>query len=101
MFENGELIRLLEAVSDPIRMQIVFLLKHHARLNVGEIAGQFRISRPAISHHLKVLKDANIVHSEKTGQEIYYWIDRPRVVMALRTLADNIEQSVSDESFST
>jgi DNA-binding transcriptional ArsR family regulator len=33
----------------------------HDRLNVGEIARQFRISRPAISHHLKVLKDASIV----------------------------------------
>ena len=97
MFENGELTRLLEAVSDPVRRQIVFLLKHRAPLNVGEIAGQFRISRPAISHHLKVLKDAKIVQSEKRGQEVYYRLDIERMVVALRTLADRLEQFASDE----
>lgn len=97
MFENGELTRLLEAVSDPVRRQIVFLLKHRAPLNVGEIAAQFSISRPAISHHLKVLKDVKIVQSEKRGQEVYYWLDIQRMVVALRTLADRLEQFASDE----
>ena len=95
MLDNHELTRLLEAVSDPVRMQIVFLLGEHARLNVGDIARQFRISRPAISHHLKVLKEAGIVQSEKRGQEIYYGIDSQRLVAALRALADKLEQSAS------
>ena len=97
MLDNDELTRLLEAVSEPMRMQIVFLLSDHAQLNVGEIARQFRISRPAISHHLKVLKDAGIVRSEKSGQEVYYRIDRQRIVTALRALADKLERSVSSE----
>jgi ArsR family transcriptional regulator, arsenate/arsenite/antimonite-responsive transcriptional repressor len=97
MFDNTELTRLLEAVSDPVRMQIVFLLGEHAQLNVGDIARRFRISRPAISHHLKVLKEAGIVQSEKSGQEIYYRIDSQRLVAALRALADKLEQSSSKE----
>src|SRR5713226_1458439 len=101
MLDNDELTRLLEAVSEPMRMQIVFLLSDHAQLNVGEIARQFRISRPAISHHLKVLKDAGIVRSEKSGQEVYYRIDRQRIVTALRALADKLERSVSSETSST
>jgi ArsR family transcriptional regulator, arsenate/arsenite/antimonite-responsive transcriptional repressor len=101
MFDNKELTRLLEAVSDPVRMQIVFLLGEHAQLNVGEIARQFRISRPAISHHLKVLKDAGIVQSEKSGQEIYYRINSQRIVAALRALADKLERSASPDSPST
>ena len=100
MFNNDELTRLLEAVSEPIRMQMVFLLTEHDRLNVGEIARQFHISRPAISHHLKVLKDAGIVRSEKSGQEVYYWIDSQRIVAALRALADKIERSTSSEASS-
>ena len=100
MFNNDDLTRLLEAVSEPMRMQMVFLLTEHDRLNVGEIARQFRISRPAISHHLKVLKDAGIVRSEKSGQEVYYWIDSQRIVAALRAMADKIERSTSSETTS-
>lgn len=84
-------MRLLDGVRDPNRMEIIFLLGKGKPLNVGEIASQFNISRPAVSHHLKVLKDAGIVRSEKTGQEIYYRLDRDRIVSGLRLIADTIE----------
>jgi DNA-binding transcriptional ArsR family regulator len=48
-----------------------------------------------------VLKDAGIVRSEKSGQEVYYWIDSQRIVAALRALADKIERSTSSETSST
>ena len=95
MLDNEELTRLLAATSDPIRLEIIFLLDHSERLNVGEIASHYQLSRPAISHHLKVLKDAKVVRSEKVGQEIYYWLDNERVVLALRALADKIERKSS------
>jgi DNA-binding transcriptional ArsR family regulator len=44
-----------------------------------------------VSHHLRVLKDAGVVRSEKMGQEVYYWLDRPRIVDTLRQLADAID----------
>jgi ArsR family transcriptional regulator, arsenate/arsenite/antimonite-responsive transcriptional repressor len=97
MSEQGVFTRFLEALSDPIRMQIVLLLHDQAQLNVGEIASQFRISRPAVSHHLKVLKDAEIVKSEKRGQENYYWLDSQQMVAALRALADKIEHAALDK----
>jgi DNA-binding transcriptional ArsR family regulator len=62
-------------------------------LNVGQISSKFRLSRPSISHHLKVLKDAGVVRSEKSGQEIFYWLDFERVVLALCALADKIERN--------
>jgi len=84
--------RLLDAAADPVRLSIVFLLARGDRLNVGEIAARYpRMSRPAISHHLKVLKDAAIVRNEKVGQEVHYWLDRTRIVEDLRALADAIE----------
>ena len=55
---------------------------------MGDIAGQFHLSRPAISHHLKVLKDAGVLDSEKVGQEVYYWLECERIVATLRALAD-------------
>ncbi len=83
--------RLLDAIRDPNRMEIVFLLGKGTSLNVGEIAARFRISRPAVSHHLKVLKDAGLVRSEKIGQEVYYRLDREKIVAGLRQIADAIE----------
>ena len=84
-------MRLLDGIRDPIRWEIVLLLGRGKAMNVGEITAEFRISRPAISHHLKVLKDAGMVRSEKTGQEIYYHLDRERIIAGLRQIADSIE----------
>lgn len=82
---------MLDAARDTVRLQIMFLLGRRGTMNVGDIAAQFQLSRPAISHHLKVLKDAGIVQSEKAGQEMLYRLDRQYVVQALRSLADAIE----------
>ncbi len=91
-------MQLLDGVRDPNRLEIIFLLGKGAPMNVGDIAGQFKISRPAISHHLKVLKDAGIVRSEKIGQEIYYRLDREVIVAGLRAIADAIENCCSTSS---
>ncbi len=89
---HGEIARLLDAAADPTRLAIVFLLGRERRLNVGEIAARFpRISRPAVSHHLRVLKDAGAVVADKVGQEVFYSLDREGVVDALRQLAGEIE----------
>lgn len=90
-FDHTELknaTRFLTALGDPMRLQLLYLLGDQGRRNVGEIAANFRLSRPAISHHLKVLKDAGVIDSEKVGQEVYYWLERDRIVANLRALAD-------------
>jgi ArsR family transcriptional regulator, arsenate/arsenite/antimonite-responsive transcriptional repressor len=96
MTDHEDAKRLLDGVRDPIRMEIVFLLGQGQAMNVGEITTHFKISRPAISHHLKVLKDAGIVDSEKTGQEVYYHLERRRIVAGLRQIADSIENCCLD-----
>ncbi len=83
-----EVTRFLVALGDPVRLQLLALLGDQGRRNVGEIAGNFRLSRPAISHHLKVLKDAGVIDGEKVGQEVYYRLERERIVGSLRALAD-------------
>jgi len=89
--EDSLIEKNLEALKDPVRLQILFLLIKNGRTNVGDIAGQFKITRPAISHHLKVLKDANIAKSEKQGQEVFYSPNAHLVAQALRDLADKLE----------
>ncbi len=60
-----------KALSDPTRREILELLKA-SDLTAGEIAGRFNISKPSISHHLDLLKQAGLVTSLKEGQYVHY-----------------------------
>ncbi len=60
-----------KALNDPTRREILELLKNKD-LTAGEIAEQFHISWPSVSHHLELLKRAGLVIALKEGQYIYY-----------------------------
>jgi ArsR family transcriptional regulator len=62
---------IFKALNDPTRRQILQLLQEKD-MTAGEIVERFRISGPSISHHLDLLKQANLVIAEKEGQYIYY-----------------------------
>ena len=62
---------LFKALNDETRRQIIDLLKEKD-MNAGEIADQFNISKPSISHHLDILKRADLIIGEKQGQFIVY-----------------------------
>ena len=62
---------LFKALNDATRREILELLKEKD-LTAGEIADQFNISKPSISHHLDLLRQAGLVVSVKEGQFIYY-----------------------------
>lgn len=60
-----------KALSDPTRRKILDLLKEKD-LTAGEISDHFNMSKPSISQHLKILKQADLVHDEKQGQYVLY-----------------------------
>ncbi|HET9430050.1 MAG TPA: autorepressor SdpR family transcription factor [Chitinophagaceae bacterium] len=60
-----------KALNDSTRREILQLLQERD-MTAGEIAEQFKISWPSISHHLDLLKQANLVIAEKDGQYVYY-----------------------------
>ena len=62
---------IFKALNDETRRAIIELLQE-GDLNAGEIADHFNISKPSISHHLDLLKQADLVRSEKKGQYITY-----------------------------
>jgi len=62
---------LFKALNDETRRKIIELLKDKD-MNAGEIADEFNISKPSISHHLDILKRADLITSEKKGQFIEY-----------------------------
>jgi ArsR family transcriptional regulator len=65
-----------KALGDPIRMQLVDVLRKHAgKVCVCELVPLFDLSQPTVSHHLKVLRDAGIVGSERRGLWAYYYVN--------------------------
>jgi ArsR family transcriptional regulator, arsenate/arsenite/antimonite-responsive transcriptional repressor len=64
-----------KALNDPIRRKILEILKKEGDLSAGEIADRFKISKPSISHHLDLLKQAGLVEVMRDGQFLYYSIN--------------------------
>lgn len=62
-----------KALADPTRRKILELLKQKD-MNAGEIAAEFNMTKPSISNHLSILKQADLVDSEKQGQNVMYSI---------------------------
>ena len=62
---------LFEALSDPTRRAVLRMLRAGSR-PAGEIADAFELSKPTMSHHLRVLKSAGLVRSERRGTSVVY-----------------------------
>ncbi len=76
--DPGAAIRMAEvakALGDPVRLQLVDVLRKHAgKVCVCELVPLFDISQPTLSHHLKKLRQAGIVDSERRGLWAYYYV---------------------------
>ena len=77
----------LKALSDPIRREILNLLKK-GRMPPGEITAHFSVSAPAISRHLSVLKEADLIRDTREGKFIFYEINTSVLEETMLWLAD-------------
>lgn len=77
----------LKALSDPIRREILNLLKK-GRMPAGEITAHFSVSAPAISRHLSVLKEADLIRDTRKGKFIFYEINTSVLEETMLWLAD-------------
>ncbi len=62
------------ALADPTRREILGLLRH-GEVTAGVLAEKFDMSKPAMSHHFKVLKEADLITSRREGQQIWYGLN--------------------------
>ena len=85
----------LKALSDPIRREILELLKS-GRLPAGEIAERFPVSGAAISKHLSVLKEADLIRDTREGKFIYYDLNAS-VLEEIMLWLNNLKGDSSDE----
>jgi DNA-binding transcriptional ArsR family regulator len=67
-----------KALCDSNRQQILEMLREQ-EMCVGDIADAFHLSQPTISHHLNILKVANVVKSRREGQQVYYSLNQDNI----------------------
>lgn len=79
--------RVFRALADPNRRRILRLL-HEGEMPAGEIARQFDVTAPSMSHHFNVLKGAGLVRARRNGQQIYYSLDTTVVQDLLTAVMD-------------
>ena len=63
--------QVFKALSDPTRREIIRILGHGER-TAGELSASFDMTKPSMSHHFAVLKEADLVASRREGQQIFY-----------------------------
>lgn len=87
----------MTTLSDPVRQKILFILTEAGTegMDVQDITAKTHLSRPAISHHLRILKDAKIIISHKKGTQVYYFIYVRKALEKLMDLFKTIEDLVS------
>ncbi len=88
---------LFSALAEPTRRKIIEMLASRGELPASEIYGQFPVSPPAISQHLKVLREAKLVLMEKRAQQHIYRVN-PEAVLQLEDWAKGLRQ-LWDERF--
>jgi ArsR family transcriptional regulator, arsenate/arsenite/antimonite-responsive transcriptional repressor len=71
-----DLSRMFKALSDPVRLRLLSLIASHlgGEVCVCDLIGPFDVTQPTISHHLKVLREAGLVASERRGTWVYYQV---------------------------
>ena len=84
---------LFHALSDRTRQKILELLSKR-EMSVGEIVKHFQISQPSISHHLDILKRAEMVSSEKRGREVIYRLNHNEIIQCCGQFFKKIKVSV-------
>lgn len=85
--------KVFTALGDEHRQRILLLFDRDERLNVGQIAEVSTLTRSTVSHHLKILREAGVLGSEKIGKEVWFWIDRPFIEATLGRVLDYVRSN--------
>ncbi|WP_343273536.1 ArsR/SmtB family transcription factor [Lentibacillus songyuanensis] len=82
----------MQALGDPVRQDIIIILAENEQLNVSEVTSLTKVSRPAVSHHLRILKEASIVKMDKKGKNNVYFLDANDSLQGLKRLIEKVEE---------
>lgn len=83
---------LFNALGDPIRQQLLLAMISGEQKSVGELTRGTKLSRPTVSFHLRVLKEAGIIASKKQGRNVYYYPRTGHYFDTMRELVYEVER---------
>ena len=88
----------MTTLSDTVRQKILLILAESGTdgMDVQDITAKTHLSRPAISHHLRILKDSGMILSHKKGTQVYYFIYISKALESLMDLFSTVENLVSN-----
>ena len=95
LFRKG--MPIFSIFQDENRQKIIILLCKNKELTVNQITDQINLSRPAVSHHLKLMLDAGVITVNKVGKERFYRVSLDETVQLLKDLTVSLEKSISSK----
>ena len=81
------------ALGDEHRQRIMLTFERGERLTVGQISDVSTLSRPAVSHHLKILRAAGVLEAEKIGKEVYLRVNRQMLEATFGTVLGYVREN--------
>lgn len=91
-------IPIFTVLSDENRHKILQLLLENGKMNVNDITEHLHLSRPAVSHHLKIMLQAHTISVEQIGKERFYSIAMADAITQLKQLTDLMEKHCPNHS---
>lgn len=92
---------ILRALTHPLRLKIIEFIDSNKRINVNKIYNSLKLEQSITSQHLKILRDAGILETKRTGKYIFYSLDYSRIensVIAVKNfLAKQVKQTISED----
>ena len=85
------------ALGDPVRQELLMNMMEGERLSVKELTSRTNLSRPTVSYHLKVLKQANVIIEHKAGREIFYQPQPGENYQAVKELMGIIDTHINEQ----
>ena len=84
-----EYANVFKALAHPTRLTIAYNLMFKSECNVSKMSECLGVPQPTVSQHLAILKNAKVLNSHRSGNQICYRVENPRVINILKSLAKN------------
>ncbi len=89
-----EISDLFVALGDAHRQRILLSFEKNERLTILQVVHASKLSRTAVTHHLKVLERGGALQSEKIGREVYFWVNKDWMQQALHNVLQYVEEEI-------
>jgi DNA-binding transcriptional ArsR family regulator len=92
--EWNNISELFIALGDEQRQRILLAFEKGERMNILQIVENSNLSRTAVAHHLKALQQSGALQREKIGKEVFYWVDKDTMTIAIENVLNYIKTEI-------